>query len=201
MNKILRVLIFVLIISIVTLAGEEGWAAPEQWSVNNHWYEAISLETGIDWFAAKAAAEARSGYLATSTSATENTFIFDLVKDSKFWHNDISNILGPWLGGYQFDKTAEPAGHWRWGTTEPCSYTNWAPGEPNNWWGGIEDHLQFLGYGLNNPQPTWNDRYASSLEKGYIIEWDVKLTPLPGTLWLLGSCLAGLIGLRRFRRS
>jgi hypothetical protein len=60
MKKSLHIcLFFILVISLIVLAGEESWSAPLQWSGNNHWYEAIYVETGIDWFAAKTAAEAR----------------------------------------------------------------------------------------------------------------------------------------------
>jgi hypothetical protein len=93
------------------------------------------------------------------------------------------------LGGYQYDKLLEPAGHWRWVTGEPWSYTNWNKGEPNNYL-NVEDYLMMWNYN------KWNDGVTQG--GGYIIEWNTNPVPLPGAVWLLGSGLLVLAGLRRF---
>ena len=158
-------------------------AAPIQWSVNNHWYEAIAF-TGT-WDQANTDVQSKTyngmqGHLATLTSADENNFVWSQFKTNKYW-----------LGGYQTDNTAEPDGNWAWVTGETWSYTNWVLGEPNDGhYGEAEDHLHFWD---NNG--TWNDLHNSSTTGGYVVEYDA--VPIPGAVWLLGSGLIGLIGVRR----
>jgi len=99
---------------------------------NGHCYEAILDQ--VTWYEAKAACENLGGYLVTITSAQENEFVFNLVKDNNaFWYLDaFDNGLGPWIGGYQEDGAQEPDGGWRWVTNESFSYTNWETGQPDN---------------------------------------------------------------------
>ena len=89
------------------------YAAPILWSDNNHSYEYMT--GSMTWQAAKSQSESLGGYLATITSAAENSFLSTILitgTGSKF----------AWIGGYQYDKNAEPAGHYRWVTSEPWSY-------------------------------------------------------------------------------
>ena len=146
----------------------------------------------------KAAAEAVGGYLATVTSAAENDFIFALIDDAKYWFMDpADNNEGPWLGGYWEDNA------WKWVTGETWSYTAWDNGEPNNI--GSETRLNYFSNDAssNNPmrQPYWNNVGPTSEMLGYVIEYDTEpgnnAVPIPGAVWLLGSGLCGLLGLRR----
>ena len=77
---------------------------------NDHWYEHVSA--GATWTAANTAATARGGYLATVTSAAENTFVNGFLPPT----------VEAWVGGYQ-DRSgltfSEPLGGWRWVTSEP----------------------------------------------------------------------------------
>ena len=77
-----------------------------QWSVwdggNGHFYEAVAVPAGITWTEASEAANAAGGHLATITSEAENSFVFSLVDDDRFWFEWVS-LQGPWLGGYIFD--------------------------------------------------------------------------------------------------
>ena len=120
-------------------------AAPIQWTVasggNGHWYEGVYVGSNTLWTYANAVATAKGGYLASITSAAENSFVTNLVSDLKYWDANSSGTFGPWIGGYQYDKLAEPAGHWAWTSGESWSYTNWNPGEPNNAY-NREDYLQ-----------------------------------------------------------
>ncbi len=170
-----------------------------QWSGNGHWYEAFSVPAGITWTAAKAAAESKGGYLASATSTEENTFIFNLVSDVsdpyKFWtvQDEFYGSLstGPWLGGRQYDKLAEPAGHWEWLSGDPWIYTNWSntswTEEPNNG-GGVEDwlgfmHLEVGGTGLHMGD-TWND---FSYDNPFVISYVVEYVPEPSSFILLSA--------------
>ena len=159
-------------------------AAPIQWSSNNHWYDVIDFNG--TWDQANANAQNQTyngiqGHLATLTSSEENDFVWTTFKTNEYW-----------LGGYQTDKTDEPTGNWAWVTGESWSYTNWASSEPNNA-GGNEDHIHFW-----HSNGSWNDMHNNYTASGYVVEYDA--VPIPGAVWLLGSGLLGLIGIRRRRQ-
>ena len=103
-------------------------------------------------------ARAMGGHIASVTSAKEN--------------EDITRISGGapvWLGGIRKGdryrgkpiadrKPGDPGDvgpgpeDWYWSDGRPWSYTNWGPGEPNNWDGG-ENRVQHLG----KLGAVWND--------------------------------------------
>ncbi len=94
--------------------------------------------------------ENNPGYLATVTSAEENSFIRDNVI------NDISNtsiLDGLWLGAFDADYD-----DWVWITGEAWSYTNWTPGEP------VPSHL-----GIENAVLMWGPNAGSHGSSG---EWN-----------------------------
>lgn len=64
-------------------------------------------------------------------------------------------LLGQfWIGGNDIDAE----GQWRWVTSgNPLTFTDWAPGEPNNT-GGNEDCLLLL----PNTAYQWNDATCST---------------------------------------
>lgn len=161
---------------------------------NGHFYEAISVPTGITWTEASEAANAAGGYLATITSQAENEFVFNLVDDEVFWFEWVS-LQGPWLGGFQPEGSAEPDAAWRWVTEEPFEYSNWVEGQPDNWsWNQCaeQDYLHFLS--RSSRQPTWNDNWdncPTKLPHGYVIE----MIPEPATIFVLG--LGGLTLIRK----
>ena len=160
---------------------------------NGHFYEAVLVTDGIDWISAEAQSEARGGYLATITSAAENTFVHSLIAtDSRFWWN-WDDTRGPWLGGYQISGSEEPGGGWTWVTGEPFVYQNWVPSAPNN--NGPEDYLHYFGEGPDNFADTWNDLYLEGGPHGYIVE----CVPEPGT-GALGALAITLLALRRRTR-
>jgi hypothetical protein len=103
---------------------------------DTHYYEAVYVSSGnLNWFQAAYLAQDAGGYLACISSEEENTFVFNLVSDEKyFWsfppgtgtrnHYEIS--IGPFLGGYQPEVAAEPDGGWSWLCGEAWEYSNWA---------------------------------------------------------------------------
>ena len=144
------------------------------WDGNGHAYEAV-YAPGMSWDNAQAECVARGGYLATATSAEENTFIESLFEDNpSFWYVDsYDNALGPWLGGRQAPGAEEPDGGWYWVTGEPWSYTDWSTNQPDNAFGG-QELLRYVRWD-NTPPTGWDDcevNNPSSHRRGYIFEKD-----------------------------
>lgn len=141
---------------------------------NGHYYKAISVPTGVTWPDAKAAAEARGGYLATVTSAAENDFIFTLINDNVYW-KQVASKLGPWLGGQRVSDAQGPNANWQWITGEAWGYTRWAVNQPDNA-GAHENRLSYHVPG-STLAATWNDMPAVATPGNdnpiaYVIEWD-----------------------------
>jgi hypothetical protein len=167
-----KISLFAAAVAALGLLGPMGSAAePIQWEGNGHWYDCVAGTYA--WLEARAAADSLSwlgqpGHLATLTSAEENAFV-----DENFGacQNDL------WLGGYQ-DPNYEPVpdAGWRWVTGEAWGYTDWFPGEPNDF-GGPEYYLNFVGHG-----PYWNDQSERCLQTGFVVEYE---TPP------LGACCIG----------
>jgi len=151
------------------LAASASQAQWTQWTVgsggNDHYYMVVDSGTGISWTNARNAAAAMIGpggapvHLSTNTSAAENTFVHSLLNASHYYQDAFGSWIGPWLGGFQDHANpgyAEPAGGWTWVTGETWSYTNWSPGEPNEFGPG-EDFLHFFGNSGTGPAAFWND--------------------------------------------
>jgi hypothetical protein len=80
--------------------------------------------------------------------------------------------VGYWLGGF-----CEKDRVWKWVNGEPWNYTNWAPGEPNNYQKKNEDKVAMLRFHLDKKISggPWNDATNTNnnnMDYGYIIEWD-----------------------------
>ena len=165
-----------------------------------HYYEAVYVSSGnLNWYQAAWLAEKAGGYLACPTTEEENAFVFSLINDPRyFWtfpeeggHYGIS--IGPFLGGYQPEGSAEPDGGWTWLSGEAWEYTNWAQNlddgivdkdprdntQPNN----SGESQPIMGFGeMNLPVATWGDYMENvgtyGLKKspgqsyGFIIEYE-----------------------------
>ncbi|MGB5444300.1 MAG: hypothetical protein WBM99_02240 [Psychromonas sp.] len=162
-----------------------------------HWYEPVFVaEKGINWVQAKALAEQAGGYLATITSEQENLFVFNLIKDKKYWfqwdhtHNYVMN--GPFLGGFQPMGDFANDQNWKWVTGEEFTYEDWCHDgddgdedpRPNDQPNDATGNQNVLAYGeLNKPVPSWGDfpHMLSSYNDvhdgkshGFIIEYEAK---------------------------
>ncbi|MGI9457956.1 MAG: C-type lectin domain-containing protein [Aeoliella sp.] len=179
----------------------ESHASPVQWSTgsagNGHVYEIVlAPPAGITWADAQADALSRGGYLATLTSALENSFVYNsLVNDNTYWHVGSSFTIGPWIGGMQPLGSLEPAGGFEWINGEgPFDYANWNPGEPNNANG--EDRVQFFTGASSGPSPLWNDAGNTATAPSYVIEFSV---PEPSSLAITLTAGLAIVSLARRR--
>ena len=95
------------------------------------------------WPTAKSIAESHGGFLADVNSASENAFLASQLQAQSAWIglNDVNS-----------------EGTFEWCSNQPLGYTNWFPGQPNNY-NGNQDYVEMLNDG------TWNDQYNNySLE-------------------------------------
>ncbi|HBF5866225.1 TPA: DUF5011 domain-containing protein [Clostridioides difficile] len=127
---------------------------------NGNYYQFVAAKR-ISWKNAKLEAEKMEyrglkGHLVTITSKDELDIFNSLTTKTV------------WLGGTDEEKE----GTWKWITGEPFEYTNWCPGEPNNF-GGVEDYM----YSIKNSNGFWNDTtnstdpYWTDIE-GFVVEYE-----------------------------
>lgn len=190
-----------LLAGAVSLWAAPASAVPVQWTAasggNDHWYEYIGdsmLTPPSDWPDQKANAEARGGYLVTITSEAENRFISTVLGVGT-----LGGCTCVWLGGFQNPASpsySEPGGGWEWVTGEPWAYTNWSPGEPNNFGAGQAENYLTTWFSPDTSNVRWNDHFPNGSGR-YIVEWDTFPIPEPSTALLLGAGLAGLGARRR----
>jgi hypothetical protein len=173
-----------------------GTPSPVIWPTNiggnGHSYQIVIIPNGVTWNQANAAAQAAGGYLATITSAPENSFVFRLIDRPLLWISSGNSRFGPWMGGSQAPGSPEPASGWAWVTGEQFTYSNWYPGEPNNF-DGNQDKLYFLTQAPLERGETWGDQNASTSLAGYIIEYPQASLGMP-RVHIDGSVEFDLIG-------
>ncbi len=179
------------------LVGGSAWAAdPVQWTTgsggNGHYYLFVpDAVTGETAFTAAAASTylGLPGYLATVTSAAENTFV----------SSDIASGGLAWLGGI---RTGPDPTNWKWAVGpeagQAFTFTQWSGGEPNNCCGGENYvHTNWA------PGGFWNDHGGPGNPgqiNGYVIEFSaVAAVPEPQTyaLMLAGLLTVGTIAWRK----
>jgi hypothetical protein len=115
------------------------------------------------WTQSRDIATTLGGHLVSITSAEENMFIYDNIRQP-------DNDWGAWIG---LQNTGTP-GSFAWVTGEPVSYTNWNIGEPNNQGGNAmfiaEPYVHILGYDFFD---RWNDINATYMR--FIAEFETPL--------------------------
>ncbi len=180
----------------VGLALSTSAAAQVQWSGNGHYYEYV--QNAATWADAFADANSRTfmgmqGYLATITSAGENSFTATTVAGGN----------QAWLGGSD-DGNAVNSWTWRNGpeTGQAFSFTAWAFGEPNDCCGG--ENYVVTNWGTE----TWNDIGAPAFPNyavGYIVEYSPITTAVPEpetyAMMLAGLGLLGYAARRRKQKA
>src|SRR5689334_8997204 len=120
--KALALLLALLASASSLFAQVDVLAGPITNQANGHIYYLLSPS---DWHSSQGAARRLGGHLVTIQDADENAWIrstFGLVD---------SPSRNLWLG--LTDEALD--GVWTWVTGEPFLYANWAPNEPNNYFG------------------------------------------------------------------
>ena len=134
---------------------------------NGHFYTLTSGPSS--WSAAQAEAEALGGYLVSINDGAEQLFI---VQSFLSGANSTSTL---WIG--LTDQDSE--GVFEWVNGEPVTYTNWYPGEPNNF--NIGEDFVVINWHFSQGSGVpgdWNDFPLAANQVG-IIEMPLP-TSVPG---------------------
>lgn len=133
------------------------------------------IQSDMSWSEAKAACEARGGYLATITTIEEYDKICKLA--------DETDLIYLWLGAClpTADTSWSQAG---WITGESWTFENWYPGEPSKWDddGALEYCLSM--WTVKNGPWTFNDQRNDIVaalpsitgKVGYVCEYKIEVT-------------------------
>ncbi len=135
---------------------------------NGHTYY-YSNET-VSWSTARSIASANGGHLVTINDDSENKFIATLTAKSLTWAGLNDKVQE---GTYVWDNgVGDIAG-------DGYTYTNWYPGEPNNYLDpgeggpGVDEDVVVLNWVPGDEQGRWNDWYDEpDATARYIIEYD-----------------------------
>ncbi|MGK7899453.1 MAG: DUF4347 domain-containing protein [Xenococcus sp. (in: cyanobacteria)] len=127
-------------------------------SYNNNQY---FLTSGVlTWEQAQAEAENLGGNLVSINDAAEETWLKD----------NFGTTEGFWIGINDFQNE----GNFEWVSGQPVTYTNWAPGEPNNLGGNQDFGRMNFGAGLE-----WDDSGAGTTLRGIIEIGGSNPSPIP----------------------
>eukprot|EP01043_Picozoa_sp_COSAG02_P044667 COSAG02_NODE_4013_length_5905_cov_4686.361178_2_plen_1058_part_00 len=149
--------------------GREGQTKCE---ATRHYYEFVDTGQFITWADAREAAHERGGYLATITSAAEQSCLTEIATQAP--EHDGNRGCG-WLGGNDIDAE----GTWEWITGEPWAYSNWSPNDGTH--SGDISHENFLAMNCAGFAPgTWVDHDGGGVggqgavqnQYGYYVEYE-----------------------------
>ena len=169
----------VLFISITHSSALAGLESIEIINPNNgHSYYLLSNQ---NWTDSESEAITLGGHLVTINDADENAWVLSTFSN----YGGTTRSL--WIG---FNDIAVE-GEWVWTSSEPVTYTNFSPGNPDNV--NNEDYAYMI-----PPSGMWNDGQNGRWGT-YDLYGVAEIVPEPATLLLLGLGVPILSGLRRKR--
>jgi hypothetical protein len=119
-----------------------------------HYYQFADGTQTTSWHNAITVCAAKSGHLATPSTASEDAFTWSF-----------GGFMNCWIG-----FSDEGGGPWRWIDGQPVTYTNWSPGMPDDW-GGEYYGIYWWSFG-------WNDVGDDpSAKRPYVCEFDQQSGP------------------------
>ena len=121
--------------------------------------EYILTSRSKTWVEAEAEAISKGGHLVTVNDRAEENWL----------RNTFGKTQGFWIG----INDAGQEGKFEWANGEPVTYTNWAPGEPND--AGGDQDFGWLNYSSSR---QWDDNFSGAILRG-IIEIDKSNPPPP----------------------
>jgi hypothetical protein len=141
-----------------------GQSPAVQWRIqdggNGHWYQGVIVSpSGASWTTSRTLARSRGGDLVSLNTTDERVWVYSIIASrSELWSP--TGIMGPWVGGFQPDGSAEPAGGWQW--VDGTSVTNsiiWGAGQPDNAvsCGGANNWMSFFTDYQGGPRDLMND--------------------------------------------
>lgn len=167
MHFVFRTQIWFAIFAVLMGTGQAIAQTWVQWGAaaggNNHYYALTPSAT--NWTAAESLAESWGGTLATITTSNEQNFINARFLTGAFEHRPL------WIGLIdrhansplrRFEKKVglTPKVTFKWVTGEPLTYSNWNPGQPDDF-GGDEFCGTINWHNSDNPprgtKGDWND--------------------------------------------
>lgn len=186
---------------IITLGATKASAVPVQFNsagdlADGFYYDIINVSTGINFNQARAAAlgntyNGLNGRLAGIYSQALITFF-----NTQFPSTGLGGGTQAYIGGQR-----NAAGVFEWvdhgSNLRTVTYTNWSPGEPNNF-GGNEGVMSIYLAGGNIGR--WNDLPDTTRLNYYIVEYSPLSIPIPSSVFLLASGLGGLAFMARVKK-
>jgi hypothetical protein len=134
---------------------------PKYWTTNNNLsstYAPSTISTGL---------------LTVSSGTTSLVFSSGPSGSLSFSPASSGYNFGPWLGGFRLPNAARPDVGWVWDHNHaPFTYTNWAPNEPFDSGGEIDDRLEFMSRTPASRLPIWNNIDNKFLLHGFVVEYD-----------------------------
>lgn len=168
-KNIVRLLLCLIAIFIVSMSFVSADSGIIYNSDTGHHYQRVDETVGMSWWTAHDDANRRTyrgcpGYLATVTSAAENSWIINNLGGANL-------LANKWMGGIQSSNASSKSSGWFWITGEFFSNPLWNGGEPNDRGGTNERHLEWD----EGDSGKWNDEGHSIDENtGYIVEFDTS---------------------------
>ena len=158
-------------------------------SVDKIWYEAVYTgPVGTTWNDAASTAAAMGGFLAAPMNDSQNSFVYSLVTDPKYWTglSDHADRLGPWLGVYS--TTANTENFVYSGSGQALgSFHPWGPNQPDGYGGGVQA-VDF--YAFASEGSTWGDTPEGGvsgfpLPTGFVVQFNANPVPEASTVAMM----------------